>query len=99
MLWVKWISPRKPLPPNRTRISKGYGSEATRLLVRHGFETLNLHRIWLHVYEYNERGIRAYERVGFQREGVLRQDRFYEGRYWNTLVMGILREEWIEPRS
>ncbi len=72
----------------------GYGTEAMRLIVRHAFETLNLHRVWLHVYEYNTRGIRTYEKVGFQHEGRLRQDNFREGRYWDTLVMAILREEW-----
>src|SRR5947208_6204263 len=40
---------------------KGYGTEATRLLVRHAFDTLNLNRVWLHVYDDNARGIRAYE--------------------------------------
>jgi RimJ/RimL family protein N-acetyltransferase len=73
---------------------KGYGREATRLVVDHAFETLNLNRVWLHVYEYNPRGIRAYEKVGFKREGVLRQDNFRDGRYWDTIVMGILRDEW-----
>jgi RimJ/RimL family protein N-acetyltransferase len=73
---------------------KGHGTEATRLIVGHAFETLNLNRVWLHVYEYNPRGIRAYEKVGFRREGVLRQDTFRDGRYWDTVVMGILREEW-----
>jgi RimJ/RimL family protein N-acetyltransferase len=73
---------------------KGYGTETTRLLVRHCFETLNLHRVWLHVFQYNERGIRTYEKVGFKREGVLRQDRYKGGRYWDTWVMAILREEW-----
>jgi RimJ/RimL family protein N-acetyltransferase len=73
---------------------KGYGTEATRLMVQYAFETLNLNRVWLHVLEFNERGIRAYEKVGFQREGILRQAAFREGRYWNTIVMGILREEW-----
>jgi RimJ/RimL family protein N-acetyltransferase len=72
---------------------KGYGTEATRLMVRHAFDTLNLHRVWLRVFEYNERGIRTYERVGFKREGVLRQDRFRAGRYWDTIVMGLLRHE------
>src|SRR5512138_3459456 len=52
---------------------KGFGTEVTRLLCRHGFETLGLNRIWLHVYADNERGLRAYEHVGFRREGVLRQ--------------------------
>jgi RimJ/RimL family protein N-acetyltransferase len=73
---------------------KGHGTEATRLIVGHAFETLNLNRLWLQVYEYNERGLRCYERVGFREEGRLRQDNFREGRYWDTLVMGILRSEW-----
>jgi RimJ/RimL family protein N-acetyltransferase len=74
--------------------SKGYGTEAARLLVAHAFQTLNLHRVWLHVYENNPRGQRAYEKAGFRIEGRLRQDNFREGRYWDTIVMGILREEW-----
>jgi RimJ/RimL family protein N-acetyltransferase len=73
---------------------KGYGREATAMLVRHAFETLNLNRVWLQVYEYNQRGLRAYEKVGFKKEGVLRQDNFREGRYWDTIIMAILREEW-----
>lgn len=73
---------------------KGHGTEATTLMVQYAFDTLNLNRVWLHVHEYNERGVRAYEKVGFKREGVLRQDCFREGKYWDTLVMGVLREEW-----
>jgi diamine N-acetyltransferase len=73
---------------------KGYGTEATALVVKYAFETLNLNRVWLHVFEYNERAVRVYEKTGFRREGVLRQDMYREGRYWNTYVMAILREEW-----
>lgn len=73
---------------------KGYGTEATRLLVQHAFETMNLNRVWLLVYEFNERALRAYERVGFQKEGVLRQEMYRQGRYWNTILMAILREDW-----
>jgi RimJ/RimL family protein N-acetyltransferase len=75
---------------------KGYGTEAARLMVAHAFETLNLNRVWLHVYEYNQRGIRVYERIGFQKEGVLRQDTYREGRYWDTIVMGILKSEFTK---
>jgi RimJ/RimL family protein N-acetyltransferase len=81
--------------------NKGYGTETTHLIVAYGFETLNLNRIWLHVVANNARGIRTYEKVGFQKEGVLRQDDYREGRYWDTVVMAILREEWgslPEPR-
>ena len=73
---------------------KGYGTEATRLMVQYAFESLNLNRVWLCVYEYNPRGVRAYEKSGFRLEGRLRQDCFRDGRYWDTIVMGILREEW-----
>ncbi len=79
---------------DKTEWGKGHGTEATRLIVGHAFATMNLNRVWLHVYEYNPRAIRCYESVGFKKEGVLRQDTFRDGRYWDTVVMGILREEW-----
>jgi RimJ/RimL family protein N-acetyltransferase len=78
---------------------KGYGTEATALMVGYAFETLNLNRVWLHVYEHNPKAMRAYEKVGFRREGVLRQDCYREGRYWDTIVMAILREEWDALQS
>jgi [ribosomal protein S5]-alanine N-acetyltransferase len=74
--------------------NKGYGSEALILILRHGFETLNLNRISLRVYEYNARAIRAYEKTGFIREGTLRQDAYRKGRYWDTIIMSVLRSEW-----
>jgi len=73
---------------------KGHGTEATRLMVRYAFATLNLNRVWLHVYAFNERGIRTYEQVGFKREGVLRQEVFRDGRYWDAITMAVLRDEW-----
>lgn len=72
---------------------KGHGTEATAMVVRYAFDTLNLNRVCLHVYADNKPAIRAYEKVGFRKEGVLRQDSYRRGRYWNTLVMGILRGE------
>ena len=62
-------------------------------MVRYGFDTLNLERISLRVFDYNTRAIRAYEKVGFRKEGVLRRDHFSEGAYHDTVIMGILREE------
>ena len=77
----------------------GYGTEVTRLVVGHAFETLNFNRVWLHVYEFNPRAVHVYEKVGFRHEGRLRQAFFRDGRYWDTLVMGILREEWRPNRE
>lgn len=79
---------------------KGHGTEVTRLVVRYAFEHLNLNRVFLHVYETNPRGLRAYEKAGFRREGVLRQARWQQTRFVDTIVMGMLREEWAaDPRA
>jgi RimJ/RimL family protein N-acetyltransferase len=71
----------------------GCGTDALRALVHWGFQELNLHRVWLRVFEDNARAIRSYEKIGFRLEGRLRQDRFHRGRYSDTLVMGLLRDE------
>ncbi len=73
---------------------KGYGTEAMRLLVAYGFETLNLNRIGLRVFANNPRAIRCYERVGFRREGVLREARWWAGRWWDVFQYGLLAREW-----
>ena len=74
--------------------NRGYGRETMRLMLRHGFQTLNLNRIFLHVYDYNPRGIKAYEHAGFQTEGRLRQAQYYDGVYHDVLIMSVLRCEW-----
>ena len=61
--------------------------------MRWGFREQNLNRIFLRVFEDNPAAIRCYEKVGFRLEGRLRQDRYQDGRYLDTLVMGLLRDE------
>lgn len=73
---------------------KGYGTEATRLIVHHGFSSLNLQRIGLSVYAVNTGGVKAYTRAGFKQEGVLRQAGYRDGNYHDVLVMSIIRPEW-----
>jgi RimJ/RimL family protein N-acetyltransferase len=72
----------------------GYGTEAMRLLLQHGFNTLNLNRMFLRVFETNLRGIRAYEKAGFVHEGRARQAQYQDGRYVDVLWMSVLRSEW-----
>jgi RimJ/RimL family protein N-acetyltransferase len=74
--------------------SKGYGSEAMRLMVNYGFKELNLHRIELDVFAFNTRAIRVYEHIGFQREGLLRDTLFYDGEFHDTVLMSILESDW-----
>ena len=75
---------------------KGCGSEALQLILRYAFLELNLRRVSLSVFEYNRRAIRIYEKAGFRLEGSLRQAIIRDGRRWDMLFMGILREEWID---
>ncbi len=73
--------------------SNGYGTDAIVTLLRLAFHEMGLNRVWLHVFDFNERAIACYTKCGFREEGRLRQHRFTEGRYVDTLVMGVLREE------
>ena len=73
---------------------KGYGTDAMRVLMRLAFDKMNLHRLWLHVHDYNPRAIASYQKCGFKREGILRQEHFTRGRYHDTIVMGILESEY-----
>jgi RimJ/RimL family protein N-acetyltransferase len=81
---------------DKTCWNQGYGTEAMRVLLRHGFNTLNLNRIALEVYETNPRAVRAYEKAGFVHEGRKRQGMYKEGRYIDILQMSVLRSEWQE---
>lgn len=78
--------------------SKGYGTDAMRTLLRFGFEEMNLHRIELTVHAGNERALACYRKCGFVEEVRLRQHRYAQGAYHDTLWMGILREEWEAQR-
>lgn len=73
---------------------KGYGTEALRLLVGYGFNTLNLNRIELIVYDFNIRAMKSYKKVGFIEEGRKRQATFKNGKYHDVIIMSLLQEEW-----
>src|SRR6266571_2442749 len=73
--------------------SRGYGTEAMRVVLRYGFDALGLNKISLDVLEYNTRALRTYERLGFQREGVHREDIYKDGRFVNVMRMSILARE------
>jgi len=74
--------------------NQGYGTEVMHLMLKHGFETLNLNRIFLHVFATNLRAIRCYEKVGFVHEGRLRQAEYRNGQYVDFLVMSVLVSEY-----
>lgn len=72
---------------------KGYGTEAINLMLDYGFNYLNLMSINLDVAEFNERGIACYKKCGFKETGRRRKNIFLNGKYYDRLLMDILREE------
>lgn len=73
---------------------QGFGSEATRLMLRHAFEDLDLHRVELEVYAFNDRAIHVYSEAGFTLEGVRRDALRWEGAYHDAVIMSVLASEW-----
>ncbi|MFH0878800.1 MAG: GNAT family protein [Lentisphaerota bacterium] len=78
---------------------KGYGTDALKIILRYAFTELNLHRVTLDVFEYNQRGVRSYEKAGFVREGRERGVLLREGRRWDVIYMGILRDDWLKHQK
>jgi diamine N-acetyltransferase len=75
---------------------KGYGTDATRLMLWFGFHVLGLHSIYLDIMENNARAIHVAEKVGFKRVGILRETEFVDGKYKGLLYMDILRDEFMK---
>lgn len=75
---------------------QGYGFEATQLPLTYAFNELNLHRLQLTVFSYNERAMALYEKCGFKREGVFREYLQRDGKRYDMVLYGLLRHEWEE---
>lgn len=73
---------------------QGFGTEATRLVLNFVFKELKLNRLQLEVFSHNERGIKAYEKVGFKIEGVLRESLYYNEKYSDEIIMAIIKREY-----
>lgn len=72
---------------------RGYGTAAARLMIRYAFEEMGLHRLFLRAFADNVRAIRSYEKAGFEREALLRDDVCIDGCYRDIVLMGILNED------
>jgi RimJ/RimL family protein N-acetyltransferase len=84
---------------NKSFWGKGYGTEALTLLLDYGFKALNLHNIQLKVYDYNKKGIRSYERIGFKLIGIRRNALYRNMERHNIIFMDILVNEFYEKNK
>lgn len=74
---------------------KGYGADVMKVILGYAFRELNLRRVSLNTFEYNPRALHSYKKVGFIHEGRIKDFLNREGKRWDLIFMGILKEEWI----
>lgn len=72
----------------------GYAEESCRLLFDYGFGELGLEKIWSELYEFDDKKISLYQKLGMQIDGTLRNQYFYDGQWWNSKMLSILSGEW-----
>lgn len=94
--WVNRVGTLGIVIGNKEYLSNGYGTEAIKLLQEFAFNKLNLHKLYLEVRAFNERAIRCYKKCGFKEEGRIRENFFVDGKYTDTLFMGVLKREYEE---
>ena len=78
---------------------RGLGTEATRLVLAHAFDTVGINRIELEVYDFNPRARSVYEKVGFVHEGTKRQALYWEGAWVDAHLMAILADDWTTRQA
>jgi RimJ/RimL family protein N-acetyltransferase len=84
---------------NRDYWGKGCGTDAMKLCTQFVFAELGLARLSLGLHGYNQRALRVYEKVGFKLEGRSRGDLLRDGTRYDSLWMGILRDEWMQMQA
>ena len=99
ILWTHRVSGVSIAIGEAKQWGKGYGYEAMQLLLQFAFDELNLHRVQLTVFSYNERAIALYEKLGFHREGVHREHLQRDGRRYDMYLYGLLHSEWEDRNA
>lgn len=72
----------------------GYAWESLDLLFEYGFNSLNLHKVWTEIYAFDGKKHELYEKYGFHKDAVLRDNYFYNGKYQDSHIYSILSGEW-----
>jgi hypothetical protein len=72
---------------------KGYAEEAARLLIDYGFNNLNLHKIWMELYEFDKVKFNFFtQKFGFKQDALLRDNCFEDGKYWNSYIISLIND-------
>lgn len=96
ILWAHGVCGMSYCIGDPAQRGQGYGYEATQLALAFAFGEINLHRVTLTAFEYNQPSIALAEKLGFRREGVFREFLQRDGQRYDMLLFGLLRHEWQE---
>ena len=74
---------------------EGYAEESCKLLFDYAFNELCLNKIWTEIYEFDSKKYELYHKLGFHDDGQLREQYYYDGRWWSSYIMSLLQKEWV----
>ena len=85
--------------PEKDFQGRGFGGEVMNLIFEYAFNILNLKKVLLEVTSFNANSIHLYEKIGFEKEGVLKQHYFWDGDYHDVLIYGLFKENFVTNES
>ncbi len=84
---------------DRNYWGKGYGEDAVKTLIEYAFMKIDIYRVTLKVYEYNERAVNCYLKCGFSKEGRTRQSAYIDGKFYDEIIMGALKSDFLKLKE
>ena len=72
--------------------NEGYAEESCQLLLDYGFKELCLNKVWTEIYEFDDKKKALYGKFGFQQDGLLRQNYWYDGKWWDSRILSLLKK-------
>lgn len=98
LCYINWIHRHSDLSlyigKNEAYIdSEGIAEESCNLLFHYGFDELGLNKIWTEIYEFDTKKLDLYQKLHFHRDGFLRKQYFYDGKWFGSYLLSLLNEE------
>lgn len=99
LVYIDWVAKHADLSLyigwNNTYIDEeGYAEESCRLLLDYAFNELGLNKVWTEIYVFDEKKKKLYDKLELKVDGLLRDNCFYAGKFWNSWILSILASEW-----
>lgn len=73
----------------------GIAEEGCKLLFDYAFNELELNKIWTEIYEFDDKKNNLYKKLGFKQDGFLREQYFYDGKWWGSYILSLLKKEYV----